>query len=66
MSEHLVVRGNPVRDAFLVDIFLTDAGAELLQSGYDRKFCRMAVDEAKKSIAENDGEPPSRMLVRWS
>jgi pyrimidine deaminase RibD-like protein len=57
MSEHLTVKGNPILGVFLVDIFLTDAGAEFLQPGYDRKFCRIAVDEAKKSIPENDGEP---------
>jgi pyrimidine deaminase RibD-like protein len=41
----------------LADIFLTKAGAELIQTAVDRKFCELAVAEAKKSIAEEDGEP---------
>jgi pyrimidine deaminase RibD-like protein len=38
----------------LLDITLTKAGAELIQTTLDRQFCEMAVAEAKKSIAEDD------------
>jgi pyrimidine deaminase RibD-like protein len=41
----------------LADITLTESGAELIQSVLDREFCAMAVGLARKSIAENDGEP---------
>jgi pyrimidine deaminase RibD-like protein len=41
----------------LLDIFLTDAGSELIQIAVDRKFCERAVAEARKSVAEDDGEP---------
>jgi pyrimidine deaminase RibD-like protein len=39
---------------FLLDITLTKAGLELIQTTLDRQFCEMAVVEAKKSIAEDD------------
>ena len=45
-----------IPDEFLVDIFLTDSGSELALIAIDRKFCEMAVDEAMKSVAEDDGE----------
>lgn len=56
MSGHLVVKGNPIQGEFLVDIFLTDAGAERILIPTDRPFCEMAVELARKSISENDGE----------
>ncbi len=46
-----------IRDEFLADIFLTEAGSELTQTILDRRFCEMAVAEARKSVAEDDGEP---------
>src|ERR1700691_5829533 len=39
---------------FLVDITLTKAGLELIQTTLDRQFCEMAVVEAKKSVAEDE------------
>jgi Cytidine and deoxycytidylate deaminase zinc-binding region len=55
-SGHLTKKGNPI-ERELVDIFLTEAGAEHILTPQDREFCRMAVELARKSIAENDGEP---------
>jgi pyrimidine deaminase RibD-like protein len=49
-------KNKPNPDEFLLDIFLTDAGSEFIQTSFDRKFCEMAIVEAKKSIAEDDGE----------
>jgi pyrimidine deaminase RibD-like protein len=40
----------------LADIFLTASGSELIQTTVDRKFCEMAGQLSKKSIAENDGK----------
>jgi pyrimidine deaminase RibD-like protein len=45
-----------IPDEFLADISLTEAGSERIQPFLDRKFCEMAVAEARKSIAEDDGE----------
>lgn len=42
---------------FLADITLTKLGAELIQTTLDREFCEIAVELARKSIAEDDGEP---------
>lgn len=39
---------------FLVDITLTKAGLELIQTTLDRQFCEIAVVEAKKSVAEDE------------
>jgi hypothetical protein len=56
-SGHLTKSKNTaVRDEFLVDIFLTEPGSELIQAFLDRKFCEVAIAEARKSIAEDDGE----------
>jgi pyrimidine deaminase RibD-like protein len=55
-SGHLTTKGNPIQGESLLDIFLTDAGAELIFVPQDRKFCERAVELAKKSVAENDGE----------
>jgi pyrimidine deaminase RibD-like protein len=46
-----------IPDEFLADITLTREGAELIQTAVDRKFCELAVAEARKSIAEDDGRP---------
>jgi deoxycytidylate deaminase len=45
-----------IPDEFLADIFLTASGSELIQTTVDRKFCEMAGQLSKKSIAENDGK----------
>jgi pyrimidine deaminase RibD-like protein len=56
-SGHLKkTKGGASPSEFLADIFLTKAGAELIQTAVDRKFCELAVTEAEKSIAEDDGE----------
>lgn len=49
-------RSMAIPDEFLADIFLTASGSELIQTAVDRKFCEMAVQLSKKSIAENDGK----------
>jgi pyrimidine deaminase RibD-like protein len=57
-SGHLTkLKNMAIPDEFLADIFLTEAGAELTQTVSDRKFCDMAVAEARNSVAEDDGEP---------
>lgn len=48
-------RNMAMPNEFLLDITLTKAGAELIQTTLDRQFCEMAVAEAKKSMAEDDG-----------
>jgi pyrimidine deaminase RibD-like protein len=53
-SGHLRTMGNPIQGESLVDIFLTDAGAEHIPVPQDRKFCELAVAFAKKSVAEDD------------
>src|ERR1700675_3284015 len=56
-SGHLTAKGNPIQGEFLVDIFLTEEGAEHILTPQDKQYCKMAVELALKSIAENDGEP---------
>jgi pyrimidine deaminase RibD-like protein len=57
-SGHLTkTRGKASPNESLADIFLTKSGSELIQSFFDRAFCEMAIAEARKSIAEDDGEP---------
>jgi pyrimidine deaminase RibD-like protein len=56
-SGHLKKTKNFLMDNGLADIVLTPLGSELIQIAVDRKFCEMAVAEAHKSIAEDDGEP---------
>ena len=49
-SGHLTKSKNmAIPDEFLADIFLTDAGSKHAQPFVDRKFCEMAVAEARKS-----------------
>jgi pyrimidine deaminase RibD-like protein len=57
MSGHLTTKGNPVQGESLLDIFLTDAGAERILAAQDWPFCQQAVELAKNSIAEKDGKP---------
>ena len=45
-----------IPDEFLADVTLTKPGSELIQASFDRQFCEMAVAEARKSVAEDDGE----------
>jgi pyrimidine deaminase RibD-like protein len=57
-SGHLTkTRSMAAPNEFLADIFLTKSGAELIQAAVDRKFGELAVAEARKSIAEDDGKP---------
>ena len=53
-SGHLTTKGNPIQGEFLVDIFLTAAGAEHIVVPSDRQFCERAVELARKSVAEDD------------
>jgi pyrimidine deaminase RibD-like protein len=55
-SGHLMTKGNAIRGESLVDIFLTEAGAEHILVPQDRQFCQLVLDLARKSIAEDDGE----------
>ena len=56
-SGHLTkLKNMAIPDEFLTDIFLTETGLELTQTLLDRKFCETAVAEARKSVAEDDGE----------
>ena len=54
-SKHLETKGNPIPGESLVDVFLTDAGAERILVPMDRQFCEMGVELARKSVSENDG-----------
>lgn len=55
-SRHLKVEVNPIQGESLLDIFLTDVGAERILVPQDKPFCQLAVELAKKCVAENDGE----------
>jgi pyrimidine deaminase RibD-like protein len=55
-SGHLTMRGNPIQGESLVDIFLTDKGADHILVPQERQFCELAVELARKSIHENDEE----------
>jgi pyrimidine deaminase RibD-like protein len=54
LSGHLRTEGNPIQGEYLLDIFLTDAGAESILVPQDRPFCERAVELAKKSVGEDD------------
>lgn len=57
-SGHLTkVKNMAIPDEFLADISLTRAGLDLIQPILDREFCVLAVAQARKSVAEDDGEP---------
>jgi pyrimidine deaminase RibD-like protein len=63
-SGHLTKAKNmAVQNEFLADITLTKSGAELIQSFFDRKFCEEAIDEARKSVAEDDRPHPKVGVV---
>jgi pyrimidine deaminase RibD-like protein len=55
-SGHLTKKGNPVHGEALLDIFLTEEGAEQILTPLDKQFCKMAVELARKSVAEDDDE----------
>jgi pyrimidine deaminase RibD-like protein len=56
-SGHLTKTKNMANpDDFVVDIVLTDEGAEQILTPHDRQYCTMAVELARKSVHENDGE----------
>jgi pyrimidine deaminase RibD-like protein len=57
-SRHLTKSKNmAIPEEFLADVFLTKSGSELIQIVLDRIFCETAIAEARKSVAEDDGEP---------
>jgi pyrimidine deaminase RibD-like protein len=57
-SGHLTLSKNIANpDESVADIFLTDEGAEQLITPQDRQHCKLAVELARKSIHESDGEP---------
>ena len=57
-SGHLTLSKNMANpDESVADIFLTDEGAEQLITPQDRQHCKLAVELARKSIHESDGEP---------
>jgi hypothetical protein len=55
-SGHLMTKGNPIQGESLLDIFLTDAGAEHILVHQNRQFCELASELAKKTVAQNGGE----------
>ena len=55
-SGHLTTKPNPIQGEFLLDIYLTDTGADSIVIPQDRPFCQQAVELARKSVTENDGE----------
>lgn len=56
-SGHLTLTKNMANaDESLADIILTDEGAEQILTPPDKKYCKLAVELARKSVAENDGE----------
>jgi hypothetical protein len=51
---HLVKKGNPITGEALLDIFLTEDGAEQILTPLDKQFCKIAVELARKSISESE------------
>jgi pyrimidine deaminase RibD-like protein len=57
-SRHLTkLKNMAIPDETLADISLTKSGSQLIQTTLDQAFCELAIAEARKSIAENDGKP---------
>lgn len=57
-SRHLAkLKNMAIPDEFLADVSLTKSGSQLIQTTLDQTFCEMTIAEARKSIAEDDGEP---------
>jgi pyrimidine deaminase RibD-like protein len=58
VSGHLTKSKNwAIPDETLANISLTKPGAQLIQTTLDQAFCELAVSEARKSVAEDDGRP---------
>src|SRR5260370_37113707 len=57
-SRHLTkLKNMAIPDETLADISLTKSGSQLIQTTLDQAFCELAIAEARKSIAEDDGKP---------
>jgi pyrimidine deaminase RibD-like protein len=57
-SRHLTkVKNTAILGESLADICLTKSGSQLIQTTLDQAFCELAIVEARKSIAEDDGKP---------
>jgi pyrimidine deaminase RibD-like protein len=57
-SRHLTkLKNMAIPDETLADISLTKSGSQLIQTTLDQAFCELAIAEARKSIAEDDGQP---------
>ena len=60
-SGHLAKLKNwAIPDETLADISLTKSGSQLIQTTLDQAFCELAIAEARKSIAEDDGKVRTR------
>src|SRR5947209_5234703 len=55
-SGHLMKKGNHIQGEALLDIFLTEEGAEQILTPQDKQYCKMAVELARESVAEDDDE----------
>jgi pyrimidine deaminase RibD-like protein len=56
-TRHLTkLKNMAIPDESLADISLTKSGSQLIQTTLDVEFCELAVAEAKKSVAEDDGK----------
>jgi len=51
------VKNTAILGESLADIWLTKSGSQLIQTTLDQAFCELAIVEARKSIAEDDGKP---------
>jgi pyrimidine deaminase RibD-like protein len=57
-SGHLAkLKNRAIPDETLADISLTKSGSQLIKTTLDQTFCELAIAEARKSIAEDDGKP---------
>jgi len=57
-SRHLTkLKNTAIPGESLADIWLTKSGSQLIQTTLDQAFCELAIVEARKSIAEDDGKP---------
>lgn len=53
-SGHLANEVNPIQGECLLDIHLTEAGTDHVVGVRDREYCKLAVDLARKSVAEDN------------
>jgi hypothetical protein len=51
-SGHLMKKGNPIQGEALLDIFLTEEGAEQILTPQDKQFCKIAVELALRANPE--------------